>query len=101
MNPRIPVGYDEVAHWLRNFAVSHARREQGPAEARVDTDGEREGRSYGLTLALGGRSTPVMEFGFAEVAEGRTRFAWCEALAQRLRAEVRALASVTAEDRLA
>jgi len=26
------------------------------------------------------------------VAEGRTRFAWCEALAQRLRAEARRLA---------
>jgi hypothetical protein len=32
-----------------------------------------------------------MEFGFAEVAEGRTRFAWCEALAQRIREETRLL----------
>jgi len=96
MNPKIPVGYDEVARWLRNFAVSHAKREHPRAEAVVGTGDEREGRSYGLRLVLDGRSHPAagappMEFGYAEVAEGRTRFAWCEALAQRIREETRRL----------
>lgn len=98
MNPRIPVGYDEVARWLRNFAVSHGKRESTRAEALVEAEGEREGRSYGLRLVLDGRlappsGEPPMEFGYAEVAEGRTRFAWCESLAQRIRAEVRRLAA--------
>ncbi len=98
MNPRIPVRYDEVARWLRNFAVSHGKRESTRAEALVEAEGEREGRSYGLRLVLDGRlappsGEPPMEFGYAEVAEGRTRFAWCESLAQRIRAEVRRLAA--------
>jgi hypothetical protein len=93
MNPRIPVGYDEVGRWLWNFAVSHGKREHPRAQAKVDAEGDREQRSYGLTLALDGRTAPTMELGFGEVAEGRTRFAWCEALAQRIRSEVRGLAS--------
>jgi hypothetical protein len=101
MNPRIPVGYDEVGRWLRNFANSHAKREHPRAEAVIEIDREREGESYGLRLALGGRlqpppAAPPMEFGYAEVAEGRSRFAWCEALAQRLRGEARRLADETA-----
>jgi hypothetical protein len=98
MNPRIAVGYDEVARWLHNFATSHAKREDPRAEAIVDTGGDREGRAYGLRLLLDGRMHPPadhapLEFGFAEVAEGRTRFAWCESLAQRLRSEVHRLAA--------
>jgi hypothetical protein len=100
MNPRIPVGYEEVGWWLRNFAISHVKREHPRAEAQVEMDREREGESYGLRLALDGRRQPPpaaapMEFGYAEVAEGRTRFAWCETLAQRLRAEARRLADET------
>jgi len=100
MNPRIPVGYDEVGRWLRNFAASHVKREYPRAEAHVEMDRERDGESYGLRLVLDGRrqpppAVPPMEFGYAEVAEGRTRFAWCETLAQRLRAEVRRLADET------
>src|SRR5262245_18312916 len=106
MNPRIPVGYAEVGRWLHNFATSHAKREQPRAEALLETDGEREGESYGLRLVLGSRLQPPptanpMEFGYAEVAEGRARFAWCEALAQRLRAEVRRLANETTTNRTA
>jgi hypothetical protein len=100
MNPRIPVGYDEVGRWLRNFATSHVKREYPRAEAHVEMGGEREGERYGLRLVLDGRlqpppAVPPMEFGYAEVAEGRTRFVWCETLAQRLRAEVRRLADET------
>ena len=100
MNPRIPVGYDEVGRWLRNFALSHGRREHPRADALLEIDREREGESYGLRLALDGRlqppaDAPPLEFGYAEVAEGRARFAWCEALAQRLRGEVRRLVSGT------
>jgi hypothetical protein len=98
MNPKIAVGYDEVARWLHNFAASHAKREDPRAEAIVEAGGDREGRSCGLRLVLDGRVHPPadqlpLEFGFAEVAEGRTRFAWCESLAQRIRADVRRLIS--------
>src|SRR5262245_38697047 len=98
MNPKIAVEYDEVARWLHNFATSHAKREHPRAEGVVDTAGDREGRSYGLRLVLDGRlhppaDQPPIEFGFAEVVEGRTRFAWCESLAQRLRGEVNRLAA--------
>ncbi len=97
MNPDIPVGYGEVGRWLRNFAVSHGKREQPRMEALVEMEGEREGRSYGLRLVLEGRvappsGAPPIEFDFAEVAEGRTHFAWCEALARRIRGDVRRLA---------
>jgi hypothetical protein len=100
MNPKIAVGYDEVARWLHNFATSHAKREHPRAEAVVDTGGDREGRSCGLRLVLGSRTHPPadqapLEFGFAEVAEGRTRFAWCESLAQRIRGEVHRLVAAT------
>jgi hypothetical protein len=96
MNPKIAVDYHDVARWLHNFATSHAKREDPRAEVIVDTGGDREGRSYGLRLVLEGRlyppaDQPPLEFGFAEVAEGRTRFAWCENLAQRIRGEVRRL----------
>jgi hypothetical protein len=98
MNPKIAVGYEDVARWLRNFATSHAKREHPRAEVVVETGGDREDRSYGLRIVLDGRShppagQPPLEFGFAEVAEGRTRFAWCESLAQRIRGEVRRLAT--------
>jgi hypothetical protein len=96
MNPKIAVGYEDVARWLHNFATSHAKREHPRAEVIVDTGGDREGRSYGLRLVLDARrhppaDQPPLEFGFAEVAEGRTRFAWCESLAQRIRGEVHRL----------
>jgi hypothetical protein len=98
MNPRIPASYAETARWLENFATSHAKREHPAIEAIVDTGGAREGRSYGLRLLLHGRmappaEAPPVELSYPEVAEGRTRFAWCQALAERIRAEAQRLVS--------
>lgn len=82
--------YEEVARWLWNFATSHAKRESPVVEVNVETEGEREGKSYGLRLRLGERFLPPlnqspMEFAYPEVAEGKANFAWCEALAKRIR----------------
>jgi hypothetical protein len=98
MNPRIPATYAETARWLQNSAASHAKREHPAIEAVVEADGAREGRSYGLRLVLHGRTAPPaeappIELSYPDVAEGRTRFAWCEALAERIRAEARRLVS--------
>jgi hypothetical protein len=95
MNPAIPTDYPETGRWLQGFASSHAKREDPRLEIEVLAD-EREGRSYGLRLRLGARrrpaaSEPPIELAYAEVAEGRTRFAWCETLAHRLREEGRRL----------
>lgn len=96
MNPRIPASYEEIGRWLHGFAVSHAKRESPRIEATVEMEEEREGKSYGLRLVLGALAlpppdSPPFEFAYQEVSEGRTRFAWCEALAGRLRAEARKL----------
>lgn len=96
MNPRIPVDYAEAGRWLQNFAASHAKRESPRLEASVEMDEAREGRSYGVRLILGAAAeppggAPPIELAYAEVAEGRTRFAWCEGLADRLRADARRL----------
>ncbi len=98
MNPKIPADYDEVARWLRNFATSHAKREDSRAEAYLEMEEAREGRSYGLRLVLGptahpSRGEPPLELAYPEVVEGRTRFAWCHALAERIRTSIRQLAS--------
>ena len=92
MNPKISVGYEETGRWLRNLALSHAKRVDPRIEAVVDMEGERETRSYGLRLVLGEMGSPPVEFEFREVADGRTRFAWCQALGQRLRSQASALA---------
>ncbi len=94
MNPRIPADYAEVGRWLAEFATSHAKRENVRVEVHVDMTGPREGRSYGLRLALGARTAPAaelpaLEFAYGEVREGRTRFAWCAALAERVQAVAR------------
>lgn len=96
MNPKIPASYEEVGRWLYGFAVSHAKRESPRIEAVVEAEEAREGKSYGLRLVLGAltlppREAPPLESSYKEVREGRTRFAWCEALARRLRAEARKL----------
>jgi hypothetical protein len=82
--------YEEVARWLRNFVVAHAKRENLRVEAVVDTGGSREGRSYGVRLRLGeglrpAPPEPPVELGFAEVAEQRGSLAWCSGLAERVR----------------
>ena len=88
--------YEEVARWLWNFATSHAKRESPLVEAVLETPEERAGKSYGLRLRLGDRHFPALhhppiEFAYSEVAEGKASFAWCEALAKRVRGWAREL----------
>jgi hypothetical protein len=96
MNPAIPMTYAELGRWLENFATSHAGREHPGIIVHVDLEDAREERSFGLRLALGARAyppagEPPIELDAKEVADGRTRFAWCEALGQRIRAAARPL----------
>ena len=88
--------YDDVARWLRNFLTSHAKREDVHAEVELEAGDEREGKSYGARLRLGERLTPLVEFDFSEVAQNRGSLAWCAALAQRTRADVRDLVATAA-----
>jgi hypothetical protein len=86
--------YDEVARWLKNFVTSHAKREDLRAEAAVDTEGPREGKTYGLRVRLGEALFPSaneapIELSFDEVARNRGQLAWCAALAERIRALAR------------
>lgn len=83
--------YEEVGRWLRNFLTSHAKRENARSEVRLEAGDAREGRSYGARLRVGARLGPVTEFDYREVAEQRGTLAWCRALAERTRQEVRAL----------
>src|SRR5262245_4922622 len=94
MNPSIPTDYHQTGTWLVGFVRSHAKRENARIEVLVDTTGSREGRSYGIRLTLDDRispspEAPPIELTFQEVAEGRTRFAWCAALGERIRAIAR------------
>jgi hypothetical protein len=86
--------YEEVARWLRNFVVAHAKRENLRVEAVVDTEGPREGQSYGVRLRLGeglrpAPPEPPVELGFPEVAQNRGSLAWCSGLAERVRSLAR------------
>ena len=81
--------YREVARWLENFATSHAKREDLRAECVLDTEGPREGTSYGLRVRIGERLSPGIELGFADVASSRGGMAWCQATADRVRGLVR------------
>jgi hypothetical protein len=94
MNPLIPADYHEVAAWLENFVRSHAKREDPRIEVLLDASGPREDHSYGVRLALGPRVHPPreaspIELQFPETAEGRTRFAWTEALGARIQSAAR------------
>ena len=96
MNPSIPADYLETAAWLTGFVRSHAKREDSRIEVLLEADGPREGRSYGLRLALGIQTEPPagslpIELEFHEVAEGRPRFAWCAALGERVQTAARSL----------
>jgi hypothetical protein len=100
MNPSIPTDYQQTGAWLVGFVRSHAKRESARIEVLVDTSGPREGRSYGVRLTLDGRTIPPpeaqpIEHTFQEVAEGRTSFAWCAALGERIRATARELLGTT------
>ena len=96
MNPSIPTDYREIGDWLASFVRSHAKRESARVEVLLEAAGPREGRSYGVRLVLGAcvhppLGSPPIELDFREVAEGRTRFAWCLALAERVQAAAQAL----------
>jgi hypothetical protein len=88
-----------VGRWLRNFVVAHAKRENLRVEAVVETEGPREGQSYGVRLRLGSGlvrpapPAPAVELGFSEVAENRGSLAWCSGLAGRVRALARELSA--------
>ena len=89
--------YEEVGRWLWNFVTSHAKREDARVEAVVETEGPREGVSYGVRLRLGERlypppDVPPLELSYAEVARERGGLGWCSALADRIRGGGRELA---------
>ena len=90
--------YDEVARWLRNFVVAHAKRENVRVEAVVESEGPREGQSFGVRLQLGhglrpAPPAPAVELGYPEVAQNRGSLAWCSGLASRVRALARELSA--------
>jgi hypothetical protein len=85
--------YAEVGRWLGNFLTSHAKRENPRAEVSLDAGDEREGQSYGLRLRVGRRLGPVVELDYRDVADHRETLAWCRALADRTRRQVRELGS--------
>jgi hypothetical protein len=104
MNPRIPADYHETARWLEAFCRAHAKREDERIEVALDHAAEDEGRAYGVRLLLDGRLTPpagepAIRLDFREVAEGRPRLAWCEALADRIRARARDLVATVVSAR--
>jgi hypothetical protein len=77
--------YHDVARWLENFAISHAKREDLRAECALDTEGPREGTSYGLRVKVGDRLSSEIALRFDDVAAGRGSMAWCQSLAGRVR----------------
>jgi len=86
--------YEEVARWLRNVVTSHAKRENLRAEAVIDSEGPRKGRSYGVRLRLGETYGPPadeapLDLSYEEVARNRGQLVWCAALADRVRALAR------------
>jgi hypothetical protein len=90
--------YQEVARWLRNFVISHAKRENPRVEAVVEAEGAREGRSYGVRLRLGlglrpAPPAPPVELGYPEVAQNRGSLAWCRGLAERVRTLAREMSA--------
>ena len=83
--------YDDVARWLHNFLTSHAKREHPRAEVELDSGDEREGKSYGARVRLGGHVSDLIEFDHSTVAEHRGELQWCRDLAERTRQAVRDL----------
>jgi len=90
--------YEDVARWLRNFLVSHAKREDPRVEVVFEAGDEREGASYAARLRLDERLSAVLEFDYKEVADNRGALAWCAALAQRTREQARGLLGDTPRD---
>jgi len=83
--------YDDVARWLRMFLNSHAKREDPRVEAELDTEGERDGVSYGARLRFEDRTTDVRQFDYKDVAANRGRLDWCATLAEQVREQARRL----------
>src|SRR5258705_2669490 len=73
--------YEEVARWLHNFVRAHAKRENLRVEAVVETEGPRDGQSYGVRLRLGealrpAGPAPPLELGFPQGAQNPGSLAW-------------------------
>src|SRR5262249_25736420 len=79
--------YDEVARWLHNFLLSHAKRENPRTEVELASGEEREGKSYAARLRLGEKVSRQLEFDYKEVAENRGSLAWGRAMADRTRTD--------------
>ena len=90
--------YDDVARWLHNFLMSHAKRENLKAEVDLDAGDEREGKSYGARIKVGERRSDVIEFEYRTVADHRGELQWCRELAERTRQTVRDLTSSVARN---
>ncbi|MGH7355598.1 MAG: hypothetical protein ACRELS_13605 [Candidatus Rokuibacteriota bacterium] len=88
--------YDDVARWLLNFLLSHAKREHPRVEVVFEAGGARDGVSYAARLILDGRSTSVIELDYADVAAHRGDLAWCRAMAERTRQAARGLLTAVA-----
>jgi hypothetical protein len=82
--------FHEVARWLQNFVVSHAKRESPRIEAVVEAD-EAHPTTYGVRLRLGERWSPRIELDFKTVADNRGSLAWCSDLAAQVRSRARDL----------
>jgi hypothetical protein len=81
--------YEEVARWLANFAMSHAKRENLHAEVLLDREGPREGKAYGLRVRIGEQLSSEIELAYPDVRDRRGSLSWCQALAERIRGLVR------------
>ena len=88
--------YDEVARWLLNFVLSHAKREHPRIQVLFESGNERGGHSYAGRLTLEGRTTSLLEFDYADVAAHRGELAWCRTVAARIRQTARGLLSAAA-----
>jgi hypothetical protein len=84
--------YEDVARWLENFLISHAKREQLRAEVELEAGDEREEKSYAARFRIGELVSEPVEFDYRTVAEHRGELAWCRELAERTRRTVRDLA---------
>ena len=84
--------YEDVARWLGNFLLSHAKREHLRVEVELESGDEREGKSYGARFRIGEIVSDPVEYDYRTVAEHRGELAWCRDLAERTRLLVRDLA---------
>jgi hypothetical protein len=83
--------YQEVARWLWNFLIAHAKRVDPRIEVVLDAEDAREGKSYGARLSFLRHLGAAVELEFREVADNRGSLAWCSALAERTKSLAREL----------